>query len=396
MIALVTTTTAAPQPLVVWVDAARVGAVEDAARSFTSALGIPVEVVAVPLAEIRATVLSRRSGLTEPDVFYGSHTWLADLIAIGRIAPTGLGQRMNEFADVAADAFSFAGDDFGLPVAMHSTVFVYNRILVPDALIGFSQVKAACEDLAAQIVQIDKCVDVPTDDLANTYPFISAPGGYLLGNTGGVPDPGNIGIAGEGAIGGGEFLADLVADGVVSAASDLESALIRFYDRTSLFVIMGTRGIAIMSGTAPPPPSLAGRSAPFAVSTLPLMGGENPRSLIEVEGFYINRESLLADAAATFVRDYLASESTMAALFDAVPIPPAFNATAEVVRREPVMAALLDAAEGGSPIPPVANLDDVLAELTDAFSALYGSEVSVTEVLEGVAATVASLLDSGS
>ncbi len=392
VIQLITTTTTPPDPLVVWVDRVRADAVEGAAESFEAAFGIPVEVVAMAESDIEAAVLAPGVMGSVPDVFAGRHTWLEDLVGAGRIAPSGLGARAGEFLEVAIEAFRYGGVDYGVPIGMTATAFIRNPDLVPEAPAGFSSIKAICEDLADQI---ERCAEVALDDPVSAFPFLSAAGGYLLGTDDGLPDKSDIGINSGGAVEGGELLRGLAADGVVTGVSGFESALIRFYDGTTPFLIAGIDTAAILTGAAPSPPPLAARTAPFAVTSLPLLGGNTPRSLVTVDGFFVNAASEQPDAAAAFAREYLATAGTMTNLLDADPLVPAYAATADLAAEDPVLSAYLESARDGIPVPAVSSLDAILSALQDAIAALFetGDGASgVDDILDGAAAEMAAAL----
>ncbi len=364
VVEITTTTTEPPppaEPVVVWVDPALAGAVATAASEFSAALGIEVETVPLELADIGGRAANGFAASDPPDLFMGDHRWVGGLVASGLAGPTGLGPRSGEFVAVAADAFRAGGDLLGLPVAMRTVVLYRNTGLAPDEPTGTSQIKSRCEELQADEeagAGVEQCLLVPTDDVLASLPFLTAPGGYLVGRLdNGDWNAEDVGIDGDAAKQGAAFLAGVVADDVVDGVPR-DEALAAFAAGAAPYLIAGPEAAAAFTGV------------PWAASALPLMGGNLPAPVVDVVGFYLNPQGDQAEPAGILLREHLATPPAMAEMFAATSLAPAFGATAESLAADHPARPFLNSAERGVPMPAATGADAVVAAVAEALAAI--------------------------
>jgi maltose-binding protein MalE len=374
-----TTTTEAPppDPIIVWVQPDRADGIAGAAEDFEAATGIPVEIVPTPLVEIRDAVLDPRDG-TAPDVFSGSHRWLGELIAAGAITETGLDARVGEFTEVAAEAFTADGVLWGAPYAVDATVLFYDPNRIPDPPTGFSALKSVCDELD----DIDECLLIPVDDPANTWPFLSAQGGYLFGETDGAVDVADVGVDSEGALAGAAFLRDVDSDGYAEEVGSLRDAADAF----------AAGDVPMLFGGIATARALSGSVTPVETTVLPVMGGATPVSWVTGVGFYLSSGSEQPDQAATLLREFLVTTSAMTDIYNTRPAPPAYLAVAEASPAAEEMAAYLASAEGGEPIQAVPEINQVLAVLRPSLAALHDRTSDQADVLGTAADAIRAIV----
>jgi arabinogalactan oligomer/maltooligosaccharide transport system substrate-binding protein len=354
--------------------------VRTAATSFTTTLGIEVEIVELRLDLMQGRILGDILAGTGPDIFAGQHTWLGTLLPSDAVGASGLTARADEFTAIGAAGFTVDGEMYGLPVSVSAPALFSNPQLVDQVPIGFAQIKNDCEELGDSI---ENCLVVPTDDPALLVPYLTAMGAYLVGSNDEGPDPTDVGIDNDGAVAGAEFLRDLITDGFIAAAGDEEAAIGPFATEFVPF-ILGDLGTARL---------LEDRSVDFEIGRLPLAAGETPIPLVTVEGFFLSARSGQPEAAGTFLRDYLATPGTMQALYDATGKTPAHALTAETTAVDPVTAAFLSSAADGRPLPAVAGIRQALGVLQPAFVGLFGEEADVALLLGRAAGSARSILD---
>lgn len=388
---VVTTTTEPappPEPVTVWAPPEYAAAIQAAADEFAAAAGATVEVVPLALDEIAERARGGFAATDPPDLFLGEHTWLGDLRAAGLVVPTGLDSRAGEFVAVAADAFRADNQMFGAPVTLSSIVLYRNPGLVPEPPTGMSQVKEVCEQLAAGAapgdttttagdttttttagdttttaaapgdIELANCLVLPTDDPLPSFGFVTAPGGYLVGRDEfGAWVPADVGLAGEAALEGAGFLAEVVSEGFVSGAPTAEAEA-RFAAGAAPFLFGGPDARAGIGDTA------------FATSSLPSMGGNTPAPPVVVRGFYLNGSGDQAEQAGVLLRDHLTTAPTMRALYLSDGLAPAYGTVAAEPGAGTFDAEMLASAERGVPLPSVAGVDGALAALRDALAAI--------------------------
>ena len=131
---------------------------------------------------------------------------------------------------------------------------------------------------------------------------------------------------------------------------------------------------------------------PVETTVLPVMGGATPISWVTGLGFYLSSSSDRPDQVATLLREYLVTTSSMASLYDVTAAPPAYLAVAEASPAAEEMAAYLASADGGEPIQPVAEIEEVLAVLRPSFATLHDRTSDQADVLGTAADAIRAIV----
>ena len=361
--------------IVVWVPIRARAAVQEAAATFTTATGIAVAIESV---ELDAMEEALRSGVG-PDIFMGSHTWLARLAPRGLAVPVGLEPRLDEFVAVAGDAFTYEGTMYGAPATMESIALFYNSTVVASPPGAFSEIKEACLLIRggdATTTTTDSttttvpeplgagCIEYLVDDARVGLALVTAGDGYLYRRVEGQYIATDVGLATSPAITRAGTLRSLVADGVLAGASDRAQMVARFASGETPFLI----------GDIELAEALSSSGTSFGVSPLPIITGTTPQPFVEATGFMLSGRSAQQQTALLFLSDYLASPSTMADVFAASTGLPAYRATADLIAGDQVLGGLLAAAEAGIPMPPVDGIDDVLTALRPTLASILDAE----------------------
>ena len=210
-------------------------------------------------------------------------------------------------------------------------------------------------------------------DPYHNYSFISSQGGYLFGTdpaTGGL-DPTDVGLDTPEAIAGATVLEGLVTAGYVGSVNGADAQK-QFEDGVAPFFLSG-------------PWQLAGfdeQSLPYGVSKLPTVNGQPMRPFLGAGGWFVNQFSENTGIAQAFLLNYIATEETMAALYEADPRNPVHIATFETVTagNEIAETFALSGADG-SPIPNIPEMGSVWGPLGDQILGLRNGQTDATTAM---------------
>ncbi|MFD1849075.1 extracellular solute-binding protein [Oceanobacillus bengalensis] len=128
-----TTETDKPEKLIVWEDQDKGAALEDAAAKFTEEYGIEIEYVEYNITEIQENLALDGNTENAPDVVTMSHDGVGPSVVKGYISPLEVSDEvLSQYTQSSVDAFEYEGQLYGLPKATETTVFIYNKDLLPE------------------------------------------------------------------------------------------------------------------------------------------------------------------------------------------------------------------------------------------------------------------------
>ncbi len=381
-----TTTTAPEEPveLLIWADENRTAVVEAIAPAFTAATGVTIRVQTVDFGSIRDQVGVAGPAGEGPDIFAGAHDWTGELAADGTISALDLGAREGDFFDVALNAFNFEGQLFAVPYAIEAIAMYYNTDLVAEAPTAFEDLGALCEAAGT-----DVCVGIPGGgdgaDAYHNYPFVSALGGYIFAyDADSGYDPSDVGLDSDASIAGVEFLAEQVAAGVIEP-TNYDNAKNLFLEGQAPFWITGPWERATLEGQD---------AVNWAVTKLPTIGGQSPAPFVGSQGFFLSAFSENALVAQSFLLDFIATQETQQALYDADPRGPAHMAVADALASDPVALAFAASAADGNPMPNIPQMGSVWGPLGDNLLLVRNGTLSAAEAMAAAADAVRAALAS--
>lgn len=390
-VAAASTTTAAPETsttaaatgeLLVWAEKNRAGVIESVGRAFTEATGVEVTVEIYDFGQIEEQVGVAGPAGEGPDLFVGAHEWTGELAANGAIEPIDLGASADDFFEVALQAFSFEGNLYAVPYATEAVALYYNTDLVPEVPAAFEDLDAACEAAA-----VDTCVGISgggdVGDPYHNYLFVSALGGYIFAYDPATGyDPSDVGIDSQGSIAGVQFLADQVEAGVV-ASTNYEEARDLFFDGESAFWITGPWELGALGEQD---------TVNWSVATLPTIGGETQSPFVGAQGVFLSSSSENKMLATTFLLDFIATEETMTALYEADPRSPAFVPTFETLDENSVAQTFTLSAAAGDPMPNIPQMLSVWGPLGDSMLLVRNGEANAADAMTSAAEAVRAAL----
>ena len=95
------------------------------------------------------------------------------------------------------------------------------------------------------------------------------------------------------------------------------------------------------------------------VSEVPSAGGSPAGPFVGVQGFYLSSQSKNALLATNFLVDYLGSEDTQRAFYEADPRIPAMTSLADELKGDPITGGFVKSASIGVPMPSIPEMGEV-------------------------------------
>ncbi|MBN9200429.1 MAG: extracellular solute-binding protein, partial [Microbacterium chocolatum] len=118
--------------LVVWTDAEREEALAVAAEAFEAETGATVTLVQKNFEDLRNDFIAQVPTGEGPDITVGAHDWLGALVAAGVVDTIDLGEKAQEFEQVALDAMTYDGQLYALPYSLETIALIQNVELVGE------------------------------------------------------------------------------------------------------------------------------------------------------------------------------------------------------------------------------------------------------------------------
>lgn len=146
--------------ITVWAPAAVSSSLSGISGAFEDEYGVSIQFSNIELAEIQ----TRLAAGNYPDVFFGTHSWTADLVELGVISKINTGVLGSRVPESLKDAFEFEGSSYGVPVSEQHVSLVCNSELVPE--------QPDISDL--QEVGLGLALDSQLGDPYHLYPFMSS------------------------------------------------------------------------------------------------------------------------------------------------------------------------------------------------------------------------------
>jgi maltose/maltodextrin transport system substrate-binding protein/arabinogalactan oligomer/maltooligosaccharide transport system substrate-binding protein len=357
-------------------------------EDFTTATGVPVAVYQVGFGDIRDRLQLYGPTGEGPDIIIGAHDWLGQLATNGLVEPLDLSSVSANVDATALAAFTYdtgeGGKVYGLPYAAEAVALYYNPDMVPtppttwDELIDMATELQADADLG-----LEQAYVLQEKDPYHSYPLLTANGGYIFAkNDDGTYDPEDVGLDSEGGLAYGQMLDQMVKDGLLRAGVNYDTMIQLFTTEKSAMFITGPWAL----------PQIRDSGVSYAVAPIP-DGDQTARPFVGVQGFMVSADAPNKALATSFLTDYLATDETMQALFDADPRPSTWTPVAEANTDEDV-AAFITSASNGDPLPAIPEMSAVWTSWTDALDLIFTQaqdpDSALTDAAEEIRTTIAT------
>lgn len=335
--------------LVVWTDAERQEALEAAAAEFEEDTGANVTLVQKNFEDLRNDFIAQVPTGEGPDITVGAHDWAGALVTAGVIDTIDLGERAEEFEEVALEAMTYDGQLYALPYSLETIALIQNVDLVgEDAPESWEQMIELGEDSGA-----DRPFVINTEgeegDAYTMYPFQTSFGApvFVQEEDGSYTD--EIGMGGNEGLEFAQWLSEngSSGEGHISTTIDYDINNELFNSGDAPFTIQGPWAI----------PSFG--DVEVAVNPVPPAGGETAAPFVGVQGFYLSAQTDNALLAQEFLVNYLATEDAQRTLYEADPRIPALTVIADDVADDPIVAGFLESSQNGVPMPNIPQMGEV-------------------------------------
>ena len=360
--------------ITIWADDTRAPILLDLAEGFQEAYGVGLVVEQV--ADIREQFVVAAPAGEGPDIIILPHDQMGQLADSGLLAPIDLGDKAGQFSESSLSAFQWDGEQLGMPYAVENLAFFRNTDLVPDAPTSWDEVIEI-----GSALQADGTTTYGfalTGTTYDAYPILTNFGGYVFGRDEiGNYNPEDVGIDSEGMVAAGDFLAELVANGVIPESTDWDTSHVLFENGETPFLMAGPWALD----------RLRAAGVPYGISDFP---GEGV-SFLGVQGFMINGLSENVLLAQAFLTEFVATEETMLALQIAGNRPSAWPSVADL-SDDADLAAFGSAGANAQPMPAIPEMGSVWGSWSDAFTLILTGEQTAVDALSNGATQIRSLI----
>lgn len=364
--------------LTIWVDAARVKAMQALGAKFTARYNVPVVVQELGFGDIRDQLKIAGPAGAGPDIIVGAHDWLGELVTNGLLEPLNLGDKAKNFDPVALKAFNYNGKLYGMPYLMEAVALMYNKDLVPNPPTTWDQLKTIAKQLQDQKkVEQAYVIQSGPSDPYHTESIFTGFGGYVFGrNSDGTYNPQDVGLDSAGGKAAMAELRSMVDAGLIrpGVGPDVMNSL--FQQGKSAMMITGPWALTDVRKSG----------VRYGVVKIPTMK-QTPRPFVGVQGFMINtfgKNKLLAE---TFLTEYVASDDAMMSLYNAVPDAPSWLPIRDKVN-DPDLKVFAASAADGDPMPAIPQMSAVWTAWTKALDLNFQKQDTPDKAIQDAAKTI--------
>jgi maltose/maltodextrin transport system substrate-binding protein/arabinogalactan oligomer/maltooligosaccharide transport system substrate-binding protein len=334
--------------LTIWADDTRTPILTALGADFEAAYGLKVVVTEKAFGSIRDDLKVAGPTGEGPDIIIGAHDWLGELVENGLLAEIDLGDKADLFLPAAVQAFVYDGKLYGMPYATENVALIYNTEMVPEPPTTWTELTEVAAELE-EAGTVPQGYIIQENDPYHFFPIMTAFGGYVFGLTDEGYNPEDVGIDNEGSIAAATWLDDMYKAGHLTPGAAVN------YD---LMIAAFNNGEAAMMITGPwALPAIRESGVPYAVTNLP---GETleAQPFLGVQGFMISSFSDDILLAQTFLQEFVATDETMQAIFEADPRPSAYLPVRDAIEDEDI-AAFAEAGANGLAMPAIPEMSAV-------------------------------------
>ena len=118
--------------LTIWADEKRAGPIGELAQTWGDENGVDVTVQQVNFDGMKDQFVQQAPQGQGPDILLGANDWAGEFVDSGLVAPINLGSSRDSFVTASVNAFTIAGQTYGVPVATENILLFRNTKLAPD------------------------------------------------------------------------------------------------------------------------------------------------------------------------------------------------------------------------------------------------------------------------
>lgn len=362
--------------LTIWADELRAPVMEKLGKDFEAKYNVPIRIQQLAFGDIRDQMKVAGPAGQGPDILIGANDWLGDLVTNGLLSEMDLGDKTKSIDPVALNGFSYQGKLYGLPYDVEAVALFYNKDLVPTPPGTWDDLKSLAKKL-----QDDKKVDqgyvLQEGDPYHTYPLITGFGGYVFGkNQDGSYNPQDLGLDSPGSLAAAKEIDSMVKDGLLRANVNYDTMMNLFKTGKSAMMITGPWALA----------DIRKSGIKYGVAKLPKMV-QNPRPFVGIHGFMVSKFSKNELLAKTFLTEYVATDDTMMAMFQADPRGPAWLPIRDKIN-DPDQAVFAQSASDGDPLPAIPQMNAVWDAWGKAITLIFQQKADPEQAFKDAAKAI--------
>lgn len=313
-----------------------------------------------------------------PDIFCWPHDRAGEWAKSGLIVPVKPRKELHDQIEESAwTAFQYQGRTWGYPLSIEAIGLIWNKALIKQAPTTWEQVVAIDKELAAHG---KKAILWDYNKSFFTWPLLAGAGGTIFAKKAdGSLDTDSVGVNAPGAVRAATMLQDLIRTGVLpkgAGYSEMEGAF--------------NRGeIAMMISGPWAWDNVKKSHIDFGVAPLPAVDGHEPKPFVGVLGCMIAAPSRNKDLARDFLENYVLTLDGLRTINAHVPLgTPANKAYFAELKSDPHIAATMDNARRGEPVPNIPEVGKFWTAMDAALEAITNMRQSPQDALDGARARI--------
>ncbi|WP_339149606.1 MULTISPECIES: extracellular solute-binding protein [unclassified Sutcliffiella] len=371
-----------PESLTVWVndDEKQRAALDEIFAAYTEETGIEVKATGISmLDQVEALALDGPAG-KGPDVFFGPHDRLGDIVLRGLADPIDLGEDASLYSETAINAVTIDGEAYGVPQVIETYGMFYNKDLVSAEEIATMEGLMTVAEEQTDASQDKYGFLMEATNFYFIYPFFAGNGGYVFNNDGSGFDASDIGLANEGAVEGGELVQSWFDNGYIPKEinGDIMSGL--FTDGKVATVLTGPWNIATYRDAL---------GDKLGTATLPkLDNGDVPKSFVGVKAWMLSSYSENQEWAIDLMK-FITNYDNAMKYYQAAGEMPALQEAldSEEIANDEIIGAFAEQTQYGEPMPNIPQMQQVWDPMGSALQFIANGD-DVGEVLEEAVQTI--------
>ncbi|MFL6695714.1 MAG: maltose/maltodextrin ABC transporter substrate-binding protein MalE [Vitreoscilla sp.] len=313
-----------------------------------------------------------------PDIFCWPHDRAGEWAKSGLIVPVKPRRQLHDAIDDSAwAAFQYQGRTWGYPLAIEAIGLIWNKAMLKQAPTTWDQVVAIDKALSAHG---KKAILWDYNKSFFSWPLLAGSGGTIFAKRpDGSFDTESVGVNAPGAVQAATMLQNLIRTGVLpkgAGYSEMEGAF--------------NRGeIAMMISGPWAWDNVRKSHIDFGVAPLPAVNGHDPKPFVGVLGCMIAAPSRNKDLARDFLENYVLTLDGLRTINADVPLgTPANKAFFAELKSDPHIAATMDNARRGEPVPNIPEVGKFWTAMDAALEAVTNMRQSPQDALDGAKARI--------
>lgn len=357
--------------IVIWQDDRAPDLLTEIGAQFEEDLGIRVIVENVdPLTDRFQQAAATGDG---PDIVMWAHDRFGEWAAGGLLSPVTPSAAVVEgILPSAMEAVTFDGSVWGYPVAVEAIGLVYNRDLVDTPPESFEEIMDM--EFDAGITPIMWAYN----DTYFTFPMLAANGGYSFQMVDGAYDGSDTGVNTEGAIQGGQVLADLIESGTMPAGVDYGVMDGAFANGEVAMIINGPWSWGAYQDAG----------IDVGVAALPSVAGSPSKPFLGVQALALNAASPNQDLAVEFIENYLLTDENIQLWNSTGALGVPTDISVGAAEDDDKIVQTLANAEVGVPMPSNPEMGAFWSAMEPALSNITTGATSVEQALNDAASRI--------